>query len=59
MIAGRVVGERCASPAPMSALGQKQTCAVHPRMSALCQKQTLPERKKNLQPPRRNEPAGF
>jgi hypothetical protein len=28
MIAGRVVGERRASPAPMSALGQKQTFAA-------------------------------
>ena len=25
----------------MSALGQKQTCAVHPRMSAECHKRTL------------------
>jgi hypothetical protein len=35
MIAGRVVGERRASPAPMSALGQKQTCAPQNVMSAL------------------------
>ena len=35
MIAGRVVGERRASPAPMSALGQKQTFAVQKGMSAL------------------------
>ena len=35
MIAGRVVGERRASPAPMSASGHKQTFAVQNVMSAL------------------------
>src|SRR5262245_8687631 len=35
MIAGRVVGERRASPAPMSALGQKQTYAVQNAVSDL------------------------
>ena len=43
----------------MSALPPKADIAAHKPMSALCQKQTLPERKKNLQSPRRNEPAGF
>ena len=32
----------------MSALGQKQTCAVHKPMSAKCQKQTRPTSHKNL-----------